>query len=963
MARAGLTFCCIQEVKYRNSGKKLIRLDSGEEFEFHWCGRQKRREAGVGFLIKVDPRIMISDPDTQDARYMSMDLKIYGFNLRVINVYSPTESNGSDNQKDLFYRSINKVCKKREKHQKVIVVGDFNAKTSLAYKKCNYDGISIIPDDDSNDNGSRLKSFCMKNRFSIASTFFDYSMEERYTWYSCDKTTRKVNDYVLSESFVQQYITNCIVKPEFDFDSDHRILITFLYTPMTRKARWMPKTHRKNPPPNIKALQVKEIHERFNKYVSENILISNRRLDSPSDMSNRIIKTLETAALVTIPPTTKKKEQIEIWKEDHHLNSLINERQGETQGSEKYKELTKKIKSVVKTIKNEKLRKEANEINEHANRRRTEDMFRGIKSGTTSFRNIKRGKQCDTSKLKEYFIIHFNQSTTKDDPIEIKEAPAFIELLKNIPENILSTAPPDRNELTTIIKSLKNGKTANDIPTAYIKHAIDCSEFMDEMVKLYKTVWETNTIPTKWGHSKLVTIWKGSSKGNINDPKAYRGLQIGSSLCKIMIVIIINRLKKWYEKQLLDQQQGFRSCRGTTDGIYIVKKLHQITDQMKKPAFLLFVDLSAAFDHINRDWLFKTLKQRLAANTSSKLVQLLESLYSHTTTALAETPEDMFEITLGVRQGGPESPLLYNLYMDFVMRVFADKCKAENIEFLELVYKIPESATINGRTKSGNVKLDWCGYADDLALAFNDRKSLQTAMDTLNTTFCRYNLKINVSKTKTMILNQQYINVKYPSTISSLNTLYVENVKVFRYLGCQIKFDEPGTGESETELRIDCAECKFYELGRQFMNHNIAIETRVRVLNSLVRSRLAYSCQAWSMTQRQMARVRSTYMSMLRKMVSGGYRRKPNSWSYVLTNETLLRNCKTESVESYVKRQQRNFVAHMVRKEDSSMVKRLLFNNNEIRKPGPRTSLYLTVIANEKCTGELFNRGARSRIF
>ena len=55
VARAGLTFCCIQEVKYRNSGKKLIRLDSGEEFEFHWCGRQKRREAGVGFLIKVDP--------------------------------------------------------------------------------------------------------------------------------------------------------------------------------------------------------------------------------------------------------------------------------------------------------------------------------------------------------------------------------------------------------------------------------------------------------------------------------------------------------------------------------------------------------------------------------------------------------------------------------------------------------------------------------------------------------------------------------------------------------------------------------------------------------------------------------------------------------------------------------------------------------------------------------------------
>lgn len=236
-------------------------------------------------------------------------------------------------------------------------------------------------------------------------------------------------------------------------------------------------------------------------------------------------------------------------------------------------------------------------------------------------------------------------------------------------------------------------------------------------------------------------------------------------------------------------------------------------------------------------------------------------------------------------------------------------------------------------------------------------------MDTLNTTFYRYGLTINVSKTKTMILNQQYLNSEYPTTISMLNDVRVENVQIFRYLGCQIKYDEPGTGDTETELRIDCAVCKFYELGRQFMNHNIAIVTRVKILNSLVRSRLTYSCQAWSMTKLQLARVGSAYMAMLRKMVSGGYRRKPNSWSYVLTNDDLLRICETDSIKSYVSRQQRNFVAHMVRKEDTSMVKRLLFNNNESRKTGPRTSLYLTVIANEQCSGDTFNAKAKERKF
>ena len=36
-----------------------------------------------------------------------------------------------------------------------------------------------------------------------------------------------------------------------------------------------------------------------------------------------------------------------------------------------------------------------------------------------------------------------------------------------------------------------------------------------------------------------------------------------------MMNIILRRIKSWYNSQLLDQQQGFRQGRGTTDGIYI----------------------------------------------------------------------------------------------------------------------------------------------------------------------------------------------------------------------------------------------------------------------------------------------------------------------------------------------------------------------------------------------------------
>ena len=62
-------------------------------------------------------------------------------------------------------------------------------------------------------------------------------MIDQYTWYSNDKKSKKINDYILMEKYVQQYVTQCIVMREYDFDSDHRLLKTTLTTPCTRKAK------------------------------------------------------------------------------------------------------------------------------------------------------------------------------------------------------------------------------------------------------------------------------------------------------------------------------------------------------------------------------------------------------------------------------------------------------------------------------------------------------------------------------------------------------------------------------------------------------------------------------------------------------------------------------------------------------------------------------------------------------
>ena len=144
---------------------------------------------------------------------MAINLVVFGFNIRVVNVYSPTDCEPNNTIKDTFYRELSKASKVQQKHQKLLVIGDFNATTSLAYKNCCFDGSNFMPDNDCNNNGSRLKAFCRSKNLSISSTYFNYPSQQRYTWYSPDGITKKVNDYVLSEKFIQQYMTDCVVDP------------------------------------------------------------------------------------------------------------------------------------------------------------------------------------------------------------------------------------------------------------------------------------------------------------------------------------------------------------------------------------------------------------------------------------------------------------------------------------------------------------------------------------------------------------------------------------------------------------------------------------------------------------------------------------------------------------------------------------------------------------------------------
>ena len=80
------------------------------------------------------------------------------------------------------------------------------------------------------------------------------------------------------------------------------------------------------------------------------------------------------------------------------------------------------------------------------------------------------------------------------------------------------------------------------------------------------------------------------------------------------------------------------------------------------------LDLSAAFDPFVRTWLWTSIRLRLPPELeNTTLFDIVQNLYSKTT---IDIDGHKIQTTAGIRQGGPESPLLFNLYIDFVMRIF-----------------------------------------------------------------------------------------------------------------------------------------------------------------------------------------------------------------------------------------------------------------------------------------------------
>ena len=301
------------------------------------------------------------------------------------------------------------------------------------------------------------------------------------------------------------------------------------------------------------------------------------------------------------------------------------------------------------------------------------------------------------------------------------------------------------------------------------------------------------------------------------------------------------------------------------------------------------------------------------------------------TTASIKGLRATFEVLVGCRQGGQESPVLFNYYFDFVLNIAAleiDKAFPKGWG-LQFEYNIP-SACSNREQWSihklyGTEIIHWILYADDIVLFSKTIEEAETVLNILHSTCKRFGLNISFKKTKTQVFNDDIL-AAIPSLLK-IEDNNIENVREFTYLGHVFSNQSANPTIEQRKAR---ANAKFHQLKEVLGDTKVNRHTRWKLLEACVVPRLLYGLQAAYPKEDQLKKLEACWYQILRSMVRGGWRRVSDDpenpdYRFIHTNKDLENILNAKSIREIARSRNLKYLGHVCRQENNAITKRMMF--------------------------------------
>jgi len=183
--------------------------------------------------------------------------------------------------------------------------------------------------------------------------------------------------------------------------------------------------------------------------------------------------------------------------------------------------------------------------------------------------------------------------------------------------------------------------------------------------------------------------------------------------------------------QHVPKQFGFRRGYSCQHAIVTLLETIKSGKRKRKRVYVCLIDASKAFDKINRYKLWKIM----LGFCKPAILRFLISYYaqSYGIISIKNTLTSKFKTTLGVKQGGCLSPLLFAIYI------------------ADVVDKINE---LNIGVRVGGQLVNILLYADDIVLICDSRRGMDDMLKTITDYGKEKEIKFNGSKTNLLVFNK-----------------------------------------------------------------------------------------------------------------------------------------------------------------------------------------------------------------
>ena len=377
----------------------------------------------------------------------------------------------------------------------------------------------------------------------------------------------------------------------------------------------------------------------------------------------------------------------------------------------------------------------------------------------------------------------------------------------------------------------------------------------------------------------------GKPKGPL---KSLRPLILSNGARKILSVITLNRIQTQVDSYTGPWQAGYKFGRSCSDLVWCQRMLQSIVQQRHWEYYKMDIDMSSAFDTINRQTILNLLTDAGCAKDDIKLVRLLLSnikLKVKVNNCLSVE----FESTEGSPQGDSLSGKLFTLVFAgglYHLRAVAEvKLSRPNppftIEMLPL-----ESA-----------------YADDGDFMDEDEDILKQLLPLAKDILSEWNLHINDDKTKfTKFYLANTNEIDEEGNLLRGN----ESWRMCKMLGSLMSSTE------DIANRCNLANIAFTNYNKVWCKKsNITLEKKLVVYEALVISVIMYNSSSWAAPQDVFNKLDAFHRKHLRRILN-------YKWPHVITNKDLYKRCNAKPLSERIAQSRWRMLGHILRSDENT---------------------------------------------